>query len=61
MVHAYMYFIYDRNKGMAVPTPIFTTLKNTQEHYIRISYTEFYSNRALNIETTNRNSFDKTL
>jgi len=56
-----MYFVYDRNKGMAVPTPIFTILKNTQEHYIHISYTEFYSNRALNIETTNRNSFGKTL
>ena len=61
MVHAYMYFVYNRNKGMAVPTPIFTVCKNTQEHYIRISYTDFYSNRALNIKTTNRNSFDKTL
>jgi len=61
MVHAYTYFVYDRNKGMAVPTPIFTTFKNTQEHYIHISYTEFCSNRALNIETTKRNSFDKTL
>jgi hypothetical protein len=61
MVHAYMYFVYDSNKGMAVPTPIFTTFKNTQEHYIRIPYTEFYSNRALNIETTNRKLFDKTL
>ena len=34
MVHAYTYFVYDRNKGMAVPTPIFTTFRNTQEHYI---------------------------
>jgi hypothetical protein len=56
-----MYFVYDRNKGIAVPMPIFTTFKNTQEHYMHISYTEFYSNRTLNIETTNRNSFDKTL
>ena len=28
---------------------------------IVFSYTEFYSNQVLNIETTNRNFFDKTL
>jgi hypothetical protein len=39
--------MYTRKKRMVLNPPIFTTLKNTQKHYVQISYTEFSENRTI--------------
>lgn len=44
------------SKCMNFAAPIFTKLKHDEQNYAKIFYIEFHSNRAVNLESTDRNS-----
>jgi hypothetical protein len=45
-------FTDTRYKSTALLEPICTKLRNTQQNYVCICYTEFYRNRKINVEST---------
>jgi hypothetical protein len=43
-------FTYTYNKSAAFPAPIFTKLTNTQQNYVKISYTESQTTGTINLK-----------
>jgi len=50
-------FIYAHNDITAFPTPISTNVTNAQQDYVQSSGTGIHTNRIINLESKNRNSF----
>jgi len=50
-------FIYGRKKITAFPSPIFMKTTNAEQHYVRISDTEFYPDRTINVGNKGRSAF----
>jgi hypothetical protein len=48
--------ILTHNKGATFPVPIFAKLTKSEQHYMQLSYTELPPNRAVNAESTSRNT-----
>lgn len=48
--------IYADKKSTAIPAAIPTKLETAKQYHVRISYTEFQTNRKINIENTDRHS-----
>jgi hypothetical protein len=42
---------------MAFSALVFVKLTNVQQHYVEISYTEFYPNGTINVKAAGRNPF----
>ena len=50
-------FIHALQNSTAFPVSIFTKITSTQQYYVKISYTKFYTDRSTNVGSKDGNSF----